>query len=317
MTRNNSKQPPLHPRYWPGWVALGLLRLMVFVPFPAQIVIGRWLGRLMRLVAGRRRRVAEHNLRLCFPEKPEAERERLLREHFEDLGIALFEIAMCWWASERRLRGLAEIEGLEHLDTARKQGRGAILLSAHFTTLEIGGRLLSLYRPFHIVYRPNRDELLEWISRRQRERQFEKAIRRDGIREMIRSLQENIPVWYAPDQGYVGKNSVTVPFFGVPAPTNPATSRLAKITGAPVLTYWVRRLPGARGYRLRIDPPVEGMADMSLEEDARTVNALIEAEARENTSQYLWTHNRFKTVEHRRHERRGKREAERKGQNGL
>jgi Kdo2-lipid IVA lauroyltransferase/acyltransferase len=304
MNKEDTNKPPLHPRTWPGWIALGLLRLMVFVPYPAQIVLGRWFGRLMRIAAGRRRRVAQYNLRVCFPDKSEAERERLLREHFEDLGIAIFEIAMCWWGSERRLRGMAEIEGLEHLDEALAKGRGAILLSAHFTTLEIGGRLLSLYRPFHIVYRPNRDVLLEWISRRQRELHFENAIRRDNIREMIRSLKNNIPVWYAPDQGYVGKNSVVVPFFGVPAPTNPATSRLAKITDAPVLTYWVRRLPGSQGYRLRIDPPIEGMADMSLEDDARTVNSLIEAEARENPSQYLWTHNRFKTIEHRRKDRR-------------
>ena len=301
-------RPPLHPRHWGGWLALGLLRLSILIPYPAQIVIGRHLGRLMQRLAGRRRRVAEYNVRVCFPEWSETDRRQLVREHFEALGIAIFEIAMCWWASDRRLRGLvADVQGLDHLEKALEQNKGAILLSAHFTPLEIGGRLLSLFHRFHLMYKPNPNELLEWVSRNRREAQFEKAIPRDSVREMLRSLRSNTPVWYAPDQGYVGTNSVTVPFFGIPAPTNPATHRIARVTGAPVLPYWVERLPGSQGYQLRIEPPVEGFADMTPEEDGRTVNELIEAQARRIPAQYLWTHNRFKTTEHRKNERRRKR----------
>jgi Kdo2-lipid IVA lauroyltransferase/acyltransferase len=305
MSKSTMK-PPLHPKNWIGWLAFGLLRLAILLPFPAQIRVGRWMGRLMQRLAGRRQRVAEYNLRTCFPEWTEEERQKLIREHFEALGIALFEIGMCWWASDKRLHGLAEIEGLEHLDAALEKGKGAILLSAHFTTLEIGGRLLSLYRPFHLMYRPNRNELLEYISKNRREAHFEKAIPRDAVRELLKSLKQNMTVWYAPDQGYQGANMVKVPFFGVPAPTNPATHRLARISGATVMPYWVERLPGARGYRLRIDPPIEGMAEMTPEEDGATVNQLIEAEARRVPEQYLWTHNRFKTTEHRQHEKRRK-----------
>ncbi|MDQ2069615.1 LpxL/LpxP family Kdo(2)-lipid IV(A) lauroyl/palmitoleoyl acyltransferase [Natronospira bacteriovora] len=297
----------LHPRYWAGWLAFGLLRLAILLPYSAQLRVGRGLGRLMQKLAGRRQRVAEYNLRTCFPEWSEEKRQQLIREHFEALGIAMFEIGMCWWASDRRLRKLVQIEGLEHLDAALEKGKGAILLSAHFTTLEIGGRLLSLYRPFHLMYRPNRNELLEYISKNRREAHFEKAIPRDAVRELLKSLKQNRTVWYAPDQGYQGANSVTVPFFGVPAPTNPATHRLARISGATVMPFWVERLPGKAGYKLRIDPPIEGMADMSPEEDGATVNCLIEAEARKVPEQYLWTHNRFKTTEHRKHEKPRKR----------
>lgn len=311
--RTGPNHPPLHPRHWVGWIALGLLRLSILIPYPAQIVVGRFLGRLMRHLAGRRRRVAEYNVRVCFPEWDEARRRQLVREHFEALGIALFEIAMCWWASDRRLRGLvAGVEGLEHLEKALEKGKGAILLSAHFTPLEIGGRLLSLFHPFHLMYKPNPNELLEWVSRNRREAQFEKAIPRDSVREMLRSLRSNTPVWYAPDQGYVGANRVTVPFFGKPAPTNPATHRIARISGAPVLPYWVERLPGSRGYRLRIEEPVPGFADMSPEEDGQTVNALIEEQARRMPAQYLWTHNRFKTTEHRKNEWRKRRKRKRR-----
>jgi len=303
---DKSMKAPLHPRYWIGWLGFGLLRLTILLPFAMQVRIGRGLGVLMQKLAGRRQRVAEYNLRVSYPEWTEEQRQALIREHFKSLGIALFEIAMCWWASDRRLKRLVRIDGLEHLDAALEKGKGAILLSAHFTTLEIGGRLLSLYRPFHLMYRPNRNALLEYISKNRREAHFNKAIPRDSVRELLKSLKSNMTVWYAPDQGYQGVNSVTVPFFGVPAPTNPATHRLARISGATVMPFWVERLPGAQGYQLRIDPPIEGMADMSPEEDGATVNKLIEAEARKIPEQYLWTHNRFKTTEHRKHEKRRK-----------
>lgn len=302
----------LHPRYWLGWLAFGLLRLAILLPFPAQIQLGKAFGRLMQKTAGRRYRVADFNLRTCYPDWPEDKRRALIREHFEALGIALFEIGMCWWASDERLRRLVHIDGLEHLDAALAKGKGAILLSAHFTTLEIGGRLLSLYRPFHLMYRPNRNALLEHISKQRRETHFEKAIPRDSVRELLKSLKRNMTVWYAPDQGYKGANSVTVPFFGVPAPTNPATHRLARVSGATVMPFWVERLPGARGYRLRVDPPIEGMGEMTPEEDGATVNRLIEAEVRKIPEQYLWTHNRFKTTEHRKDEKPGRRKRKRK-----
>lgn len=297
----------LHPRYWLGWLGFGLLRLAIHLPFRWQMRIGRRLGRLMRKVAGRRQRVAEYNLRTCYPDWTEEQRQDLIRRHFEALGIALFEVGLCWWGSDRRLRKLVTIEGLEYLDTALERGKGAILLSAHFTTLEIGGRLLSLYRPFHLMYRPNKNALLEFISKRRREAHFEKAIPRDSVRELLKSLRSNMTVWYAPDQGYKGANSVTVPFFGVPAPTNPATHRLARISGATVMPFWVERLSDDRGYHLRIDPPIEGMGEMTPEEDGATVNRLIEAEVRRIPEQYLWTHNRFKTTAHRDPERRARR----------
>lgn len=289
----------LAPRYWPTWLVLGLLRIGVYLPYRVQLALGRGIGRMIQRLAKRRRKLTRYNLAQCFPHFSDQELEQLTRAHFESLGIGLFEIALCWWGSRRRLQRMATMQGIEHLQAALARGKGAILLSAHTTTLEIGGRLLGLFTPLHIMYRPNNSPLLEWVISRRRRAHFERVIPRDDVRLLLKSLKENTSVWYAPDQGFVGKNHVIAPFFGVPAPTNPATARIAKASGAPVLPFAIERLPGTRGYRLSIEAPLENFPTADLLADATRVNALIEAQARNTPEQYLWMHNRFKTREYR------------------
>lgn len=289
----------LAPRHWPAWLAIGLLRLATPLPYAWQLTIGAWLGRRLFNLTRRRRQLTRYNLAQCFPELDETQREQLARQHFESLGIGLLEIAQCWWGNAARLRARVRIEGLEHLQAALAQGRGAVLLSAHTTTLEIGGRLLGLFTPFHLMYRPNNSPVLEWIISRRRRAHFEGVIPRDDVRQLLKSLKDNKPVWYAPDQGFTGKNHVIAPFFGVPAPTNPATSRIAKASGAPVLPFLVERLPEKQGYLLRISAPLENFPGADLAEDAARVNAMIEEQVRCAPEQYLWMHNRFKTRDYR------------------
>lgn len=265
------------------------------LPYSAQVRLGRVLGLALAPFARERRHVARTNLRLCFPELDTAARRRLLREHFASLGVAVFEIALSWWAPARRLRRLAHIEGLEHLHAALARGHGVILLSAHFTTLEIGGRLLSLHAPFHVLYREHKNPAFESVMRRARERHFEKAIPREDMRALLRSLKANLPVWYAPDQNYGGEHSVYVPFFGVPAATITTTSRIARISGAAVVPFFQHRLPGGRGYRLVLYPALNQFPSGDPQADTLRINRLIEAEIRKSPEQYLWVHRRFKT----------------------
>ncbi len=293
---SNRARAYLAPRYWGVWVLLGFVRVCTGLPYRAQLAIGGALGNLMRGLAKRRRAITETNIARCFPELDATAQNALVRAHFRALGIALMEIGMCWWAGAGRLRRLVRMEGLEHLQAARSRGHGVILLSAHFTTLEIGGRLLGLFTDFHLMYRPSDNPLIEAVMRASRERHFERAIPRDEVRGLLNSLKENMPVWYAPDQGYRGKNSAMVPFFGIEAPTNTATSRLAAVSGAPVVPFFVERLPGTEGYLLRIEPPLDAFPSDDVLADAARVNRVIEAEIRRVPEQYLWSHDRFKVV---------------------
>lgn len=284
----------LSPRYWPTWAGLGVLRSLSLLPYRVQLGIGVVLGTVLRRLPVRFVRIARRNIDLCLPELATAERKRLLNRHFRSLGIALLEIAMAWWWSTERLGTISTVEGMEHVRDALARGWGVILLTAHLTPLEIGGRIVAAATPVNIVYRPTKNEALAHVLRRGRSRNGGHAIRRDDIRSMIAALKNNEVVWYAPDQSYRKKGAEMVSLFGIPCPTNTATSRIARMTGAAVLPYFVERLPGSAGYRVVIRPALENFPSDCPRTDAERFHRLIEAQVRAVPDQYLWIHRRFK-----------------------
>lgn len=284
----------LGPRFWPVWLGIGIVRLVNLLPLPAQMFVGRAVGRLALAFSRRDRRTAQINIDLCLPEMDAKARRRLLREHFENLGCALFETGLVWWASDARLRRLIRFEGEEHLKAALAQGHGALMLSAHFTTLEMGARGLTLLGPTSIMYLTPSNDLIAELSRRGRTRHTVQAISSDQIRDLIQNLKNNLPVWYAPDQRFTDKNSELVPFFGLPASSNVATSRLARISRAPVLPYFPARRDDNRGYVIRIWPPFDNFPSKDAIADTRRFHEMIEAHVRRYPAQYLWAYKRFR-----------------------
>jgi Kdo2-lipid IVA lauroyltransferase/acyltransferase len=286
--------PLLRPHYWPTWLALGTLKVLQPLPYPVLATLGRAFGSLAARLPLSFVRIARTNIGICLPELPDEQRELLVKEHFKSLGVAIFETAISWWGSNQRVARLSQVDGVEHLQAALERGSGAILLSAHFTTLEIGARALCDRRPdCAIMYRPTGNAVLERFLMRNRGRRAKRAIPRDDVRTLISSLKANEPVWYAPDQAYRKKGAQMVPFFGIPAATNTATSRLARMTGAAVLPYFSERLPSGR-YRMVIFPMLENFPSDDPIADAKRFNALIEAQVRRVPEQYLWIHRRFK-----------------------
>jgi KDO2-lipid IV(A) lauroyltransferase len=289
------KYPLYSPLYWPTWAGMAVLWLLSqLLPYGQAMTTGRLLGKLIYRASPRRRHIAVVNLEICFPQMSEEERKQLLIEHFHSLGIGIVMIGFAWWANDEKLQSLVDIEGIEHLKQSLDKGKGVILLSAHFTDLEITGRLLSLFQPIAVMYRPHENPVIEWAFNRNRRMRFEAAIRRNEIRQVVRTLRQNLPVWYAPDQSYRGRNSTLVPFFGEPAGTNTATSRLAKISGADVILFSGYRKQDCSGYRLVIHPPLTDFPTEDINTDATRINGLIEKAIGYAPEQYLWIHRRFK-----------------------
>lgn len=282
------------PRYWGVWLGLGVARLGILLPMRVQMALGRSLGRLAYLVAKRDRHIAAVNIRICLPELSEPEQQALVRRHFESLGCAFLETALVWWGSERQIGRILRIDGMAHLDQALRAGRGAILLSAHFTTLEMGALALTRATATAIMYQTPRNALIAEISLRRRRALAVRAIGSDSVRELLQCLKQNLTVWYAPDQREEGRSAAIVPFFGRPASTNIATSRIARISGAPVLPYFPERLADGSGYVCRIGAPLESFPSGDPLVDAGRFHAAIEAHVRRCPEQYLWVYKRFK-----------------------
>jgi KDO2-lipid IV(A) lauroyltransferase len=285
----------LSPRFLPMWITIGLLRLVALLPYPAAMAAGRMLGRLVYLISGSRRKVVDTNLQHCFPEKSREERERIKRASYQNIGVSIIEMALCWWWPDRRLAPLVELEGKEYLDAVLDSGRGAILLSGHFTSLEIGGRLLSMYLPFQAMYRTQRNALFDSYLYTRRRSYLADVVSRKDTRKLIRGIRSKIPTWYAPDQDFRRERNVFAPFLGVPAATITAGSRLAQTTGAAMLPYYPERKLDGSGYVLRIGPPLENFPSGDDVEDATAINRSIGDFVRLHPENYMWIHQRFKT----------------------
>ena len=282
------------PRYWLTWCGFGVLWCVNRLPFNLQMTTGKWLGRLLFHITQRRKRIAKVNLRLCFPDLAESQRRQILKKHFESLGIMIIEMGLSWWTPTEKLKERVTIEGMEYLLPALSGGNGVILLAAHFTTLEISGPLFTLFMPACAMYRPHENPLINSIMERGRKRHLTSAIPREEIRTMLRVLKNNEIVWYACDQGYREQQSIIVPFFGIPASANGATSRLARISGAAIMPFVTYRRDDNSGYIIKISPPIENYPTDNPETDAIRINKIIEEQIMAHPEQYFWVHRRFK-----------------------
>ncbi|MGQ0620289.1 MAG: LpxL/LpxP family Kdo(2)-lipid IV(A) lauroyl/palmitoleoyl acyltransferase [Panacagrimonas sp.] len=285
----------LLPRHWPTWVALGLMRAMVRLPIAMLLGLGQGMGRIAGRLARSRRRVVLINLHACFPHMSEDEREALASAHFAALGRGLFETALAWFASDARLAARFEVAGREHLDTALASGQGLLLLTGHFSTLEIGARIVcsAAGLPFHAMYRPYDNPVMDHFMHRWREqRSGLPALPRDDLRRLVKALRSGRAIWYAPDQTLDSSFSVFAPFFGVPTLSITATSRLARMGRAQVLPYMPERT--ARGWRVRFLPVMEDFPGDDEQLDATRVNQVLEQGVRAAMPEYFWVHRRFK-----------------------
>lgn len=287
----------LAPRFWPTWLGIGLLRLIVLLPYRVQLWLGTGIGLLSYLVLPRRRQIVRTNVRLAFPHLNAQEQQALVKANFRSTSIAAMETPLAWWGSEHRLRQLYHIDGWEHLHAAQALGKGVILLGGHFTAMLICGRLLAYELRYNILVKPAHNDLFEALMLRHREQAYGGVILSDDLRSLVRSLKRGEICWYSPDQDFGRTGSVFAPFMGVPTATLTATARLAKLSGAPIVPINFERLPQG-GYRLRFLPAWTDFPSGDDVADATRINRFIENHVHEVPEQYLWGHRRFKTRPH-------------------
>ncbi len=272
-----------------------ILWLLHFLPFRVLVVIGNGLGTVLYLLASKRRKIGDINLKMCFPDMREEMREALLREHFKMFARGLVERCILWWSSAERISSLIRVEGVEHFEAI--QGQPAILLTPHFVGMDAGGQWVAQHTDTVCMYAKQHSTYLTrlLLDKRARFRTQLLYSRQQGLRPILKGMRENKPFIYPPDQDQGVKDGAFIPFFGVPAATMTSVSRIAKMTGAKVVPSITRVLPGGAGYVLTFYPAWESFPSGDDVADARRMNEFIEQRILEMPAQYFWLHKRFKT----------------------
>ena len=281
------------PRLYPSWIGVGLFWLVGQLPWNFLLATGRGLGHLAWRLAKRRSHIARTNIRLCFPELTPEEQESLARRSVISTGEAILEMAGSFSNHRIDLDKRLVIKGMEHIEQARADGKGVLLLGMHFNSIDVGSRLLGYLMDFYAVYRPNDNRVIDRLINQGRGNYLKGNVPRSDIRQMIRLLRNGEVLWYAPDQDYGIAHAVFVPFFGIPAATITATSRIARMGKARVIPTAHYRLPGGR-YQIEFGPPLENFPSGDDEADTARINQTIEHYVRKHPEQYLWVHKRFK-----------------------
>ena len=286
----------LHPRYWLLWMGVGLLWLVVQLPYPVLYRLGNAMGRLAMRLMKRRAQIAYRNLELCFPEMSEAERHQMAVKNFESVGMGVIETGIAWFWPTARVNRWMDASGLEHIRAVQESGRGVLLIGIHFLTLEMGARMFGIHNPGIGVYRPNDNPVIDLLQTWGRMRSNKDMIDRKDLKGMVRALKNGEIIWYAPDHDYGPRASVFAPLFAVKdAATTSGTWMLAKMSKACVVPLVPRRKPDGKGYELIILPPECNPPLDDAETTATWMNKIVEQCIMMAPEQYMWLHRRFKT----------------------
>jgi KDO2-lipid IV(A) lauroyltransferase len=286
----------LLPKYWLTWLGVFILYSISWLPFKLQLAMGRVLGRVIFKFASKRKHVALVNLRLCFPDKSEDEVQILLKKNFENTGIALFETGMGWWWPDWRVKRKVKIKGFEHLEKARQEGKGVLLLAMHYLSVEMNARGVGYGHPMVVFYRPHNNQLMEFFQFRGRGRSNKYMLGKRDVKGLIKALRDGEVCIYLPDQDYGRDRSVFVPFFGVKeAASTTGTLIFARQKNVETMIIIPVRNDDGSGYTLEVMPPLENFPTKNDVADVTRVNQELEKAILHKPEQYMWLHRRFKT----------------------
>ena len=283
----------IHPKFFPTWILILLMRIGVFIPFSTQVFIGKFIGKAIYPFMSKWRSTAYSNISHCFPEKKQAQVNTLVKLHFEAIGISLFETANAYYASDKKIIKLLTTKNEYFFKDALKQEGGIILLCAHFMPLMLGSRALLLKHRIANIYRPQNNKLFDQAMVKGYKKHGAVMIKSTDTRSIVKAINNSLPIWYAPDQDLGEKNSVFAQLFGIPTATATATARLAKNNNTRVIPFSFIRTK--KGYEMSFEEPLQNFPSNNPVDDATTTNMILEKQIKKTPEQYLWIHRRFKT----------------------
>lgn len=273
----------LMPRYWPLWCVIGIIRLIILLPYPWMIKTGQLLGYLVFwLQKSKKKRILQNNLDHCLPSLSIKEKVILCRSFYQNLVIGCLETALAWWKNPSHWDFRVKVEGLYHVHKALTLGKGVILLYSHQMSFELIGRHLSTQIPIHAVYRPNPNLFLNELMHQRRQSFLQGLIAKHQVKRFLHILKTNEIVAIAPDQ------SMKEPFMNLPSKNILGLIKLTQLTGATVIPLTCHRDLHQHTYHIRLLPPFKNL-------DVDHVCLFLKQTIQSQPEQYLWLQRKIRT----------------------
>jgi len=277
------------------WIAV--IKSLRHMPVSARSALAGFLALLFWIAIPKRRRVTLTNLRLCFPNKTDAERKKIAKSFYRKLMRAALDHGVLWSGTLEEVAAMVRFEGVENITETVARGEHLIVISPHFVGLDAAGIGLNLHVRGCSLYQKQANPVWDEAALKGRLRFADPELiakhGRGDLKAVIRAMNKGLPFYYLPDMDHGRKNSIFIPFFGVPAATVPMACRLAKLTRAKVCMCIAEMTD--EGYTVHISPVWENYPTDDVEADTRHITAELEKWILKLPDQYLWSHRRFKT----------------------
>jgi len=281
-----------YPRYWLTWIFLGLSFLVAYLPKYLRALLGELIGKVLYNFGKSKKDIVEINMKLTFDELSQEDRTKLSKLFFRNLGHMYINLPLLWWKSDRALQKLIDKKGLNLIDDNLQKDQSIILLAPHTLSLDFGGRALSKYDLLS-MYKPFRNELLNWFIGRSRSKDTDKVViyPRDKIRmkTIIKNMRKPSVFYLLADEDISMEDSLFSNFFDTQKTVLKSVSKLAKITKSRVLpctcTYDIKK----QKYHFQVFPELENFPSDNLQDDCAKINSVLEKQIMINKMQYMWT----------------------------
>ncbi|QDF66872.1 lauroyl-Kdo(2)-lipid IV(A) myristoyltransferase [Shewanella sp. SNU WT4] len=280
----------LHPKLWPTWLAIFLMGVLAYIPACVRDKLASFIARGVYRFAGKPIAIAKANIHCCFPDKTSEQVDELVRENVRHFVMILMGQAELLVRSKNHIRRRVALEGFEHVQAARAEGKSIIFIMPHVWGIDYAGLRLNMDLPALVTMaKAHRNPLFNWFNNRTRSRLGGNVYMREaGIRALLSELKQGNSFFYLPDEDLGPKNSVFAPFFATTKATLPVVGRLASAGNAKVLPIKIGYDDKTHQFKLTVMPAISEESMAGKEQEALALNHAVEAVISAFPEQYMW-----------------------------